>query len=313
MKKEKWLLLTCILLLLAAVYYRSQFSDLLDDVSQQLKAETSTNIDWEALQKRNPDISAWLCVPGTPIDYPVVQSRTKEEGYYLTHDIDKEETIYGAIYTEAVNKEDFTDPLTVVYGHNMRDGSMFGSLKNFTKPDFFQEQDTILVYLPGGELRTYQIVAAYRYPADHLLSTFDFHTPKGAENYFQKVRGFAEESGGNYREDLFLEAPAITLSTCTANDGSHRYLVQGVLKETSLYQQLRRVIKQWRTICRMQKKKSMYWACCLPASYCWGPEERFCSRMSWNSGAMTGRSVFSIQSWEWSPGRQVWQASCTYL
>jgi len=227
--KKKWLITVIALLLVFC--FRQYLSDAYRNISQKLKEENTDKIDWDLLQEQNPDIYAWLNVPGTPIDYPIVQSQT-EEGFYLTHDADKEENIYGAIYTEKINKKDFTNWMTVVYGHNMRDGSMFGSLKKFADPGFFKEHDKIIIYLPSDEVLTYQIAAAYEYPADHLISTFDLQTEEKADAYFQKVRGFVEQYEGNYREKVQLKAPAITLSTCTAGDSSFRYLVQGVLIDT---------------------------------------------------------------------------------
>lgn len=229
MKKNKKKWLVAVIVLLLGFCFRQYLSDAYHNISQKLKEENTDKIDWDLLQKKNPDIYAWLHVPGTPIDYPIVQSQTEEEGFYLTHDVDKEKNIYGAIYTEKINNKDFTDPMTVVYGHNMRDGSMFGSLKKFADPGFFREQDKIIIYLPGNEVLTYQIAAAYEYPADHLISTFDLQTEEKTDAYFQKVRGFAKQYGGNYREKVQLKAPAVTLSTCTAGDSSFRYLVQGVL------------------------------------------------------------------------------------
>ena len=151
-------------------------------------------------------------------------------GYYLSHDVDKESNIYGAIYTEIQNNKDFNDLHTVIYGHNMRDGSMFGSLKDFADSDFFERYDTFTIFLPE-ETRQYQIVAAYCYPAEHLLKSFDFSSSEAAEEYFQSIPGFVQDTGGCMREEISIQAPLVTLSTCTADDASMRYLVQGVMIE----------------------------------------------------------------------------------
>lgn len=189
-------------------------------------------VDFTYWQSKNPDVCAWIRVPGTEIDYPVLQSETESDDYYLSHDIEKESNLYGAIYIEKENSKDFTDPNTVIYGHNMRDGTMFGSLKKFTEKDFFEKHDSFTVYLPG-ETREYKIVAAYRYPAEHLLTSFDFGTPEGADDYFQKIPGFVQDTGGYLRAGISIQAPLVTLSTCTPDDASMRYLVQGVLTENT--------------------------------------------------------------------------------
>lgn len=189
-------------------------------------------VDFTYWKSKNPDVCAWIRVPGTEIDYPVLRNETEADDYYLDHDIEKESSLYGAIYIEKENNKAFTDPNTVLYGHNMRDGAMFGSLKRFTEEDFFEKHDSFTVYLPE-ETRTYKIVAAYRYPAGHLLTSFDFGTPEGAENYFQKIPGFVQNTGGYLRTGILIRAPLVTLSTCTPDDPSMRYLVQGVLTENT--------------------------------------------------------------------------------
>lgn len=229
MKVKKRFIVGFLIVLLIVVYYRNNILYKGSKILERFVEEETMYRDWNALKKRNPDIYAWLHVSGTQIDYPVVQSTDKEEGYYLNHDIDNEATIYGAIYTEPINKKDFTDSLTVVYGHNMRDGSMFGSLKNFEDAVFFQKHDKIIVYLDSEEVLTYQIVASYQYPDDHLLSVFNFNTMEDTAEYFKKIPSFVEENGGNYRERERLKEGMITLSTCTDNDSSRRYLVQGIL------------------------------------------------------------------------------------
>lgn len=189
-------------------------------------------IDFTYWQSKNPDVCAWIRVPGTEIDYPVLQNETEADDYYLSHDIEKESSLYGAIYIEKENSKAFTDPNTVLYGHNMRDGTMFGSLKKFTEKDFFEKHGSFTVYLPE-ETRVYKIVAAYRYPAEHLLTAFDFGTPRGADAYFQKIPGFVQDTDGRLRTGIPIRAPLVTLSTCTPDDPSMRYLVQGVLTENT--------------------------------------------------------------------------------
>ena len=87
-------------------------------------------IDFASLQARNPDVYAWITVPGTQVDYPILQSAS-DNGYYLDHTIDGEEKPEGSIFTENYNSKDFEDPNTVIYGHNMKNGSMFRTLHDY--------------------------------------------------------------------------------------------------------------------------------------------------------------------------------------
>ena len=89
-------------------------------------------INFKKLIKINSDIYAWIYVPGTRIDYPVAQSQESDD-HYLKYNFKNEPEFAGCIYTEKANKKDFSDPNTVFYGHNMRNGSMFQNFKNKKK------------------------------------------------------------------------------------------------------------------------------------------------------------------------------------
>ena len=88
--------------------------------------------------EKNPDVYAWISIPGTAIDYPVLQ-RENDNTYYLDHTIDHEEKTEGAIFTENYNNTDFEDPNTVIYGHDMRNGSMFKGLLDYRDKTFFDQ------------------------------------------------------------------------------------------------------------------------------------------------------------------------------
>lgn len=102
-------------------------------------------VDFEALQAENPDIYAWITIPGTNVDYPILQ-REGDNGYYLNHSVDGAGSIAGAIFTEDYNSKDFTDPNTIIYGHNMKNGSMFRTLHNYSDREFFDNNRDITIY-----------------------------------------------------------------------------------------------------------------------------------------------------------------------
>lgn len=188
-------------------------------------------IDFAALQKENGEIYAWIKVDGTNVDYPVVQSST-DDSFYVHRGIDKEDLYAGAIYTEMQNAKDFSDPNTVLYGHNMKDGSMFASLHNFRDRDFFDQHREILIYTPEHILH-YTIFAAYTYDNRHILNSFDFSSEKGFQDYLDQI--YEVRSMDAYTTDepkVTAKDKIITLSTCLGSSASSRYLVQGVLTET---------------------------------------------------------------------------------
>lgn len=88
-------------------------------------------VDFKKLIKINSDIYAWIYVPGTRIDYPVAQNQ-EDDTHYLKYNFKNEPEFAGCIYTEKANKKDFTDPNTIFYGHNMRNGSIIASREAIT-------------------------------------------------------------------------------------------------------------------------------------------------------------------------------------
>ena len=98
------------------------------------------SVDFKELMKINPDIYAWIYIPNTNVDYPVAQSGPdNDDSFYLSHNVYKNYQFSGTIYSEKKNSRDFMDPVTVLYGHNMLNGSMFATLHNFNDKEFFDE------------------------------------------------------------------------------------------------------------------------------------------------------------------------------
>lgn len=185
-------------------------------------------IDFEALWEINPEAYAWITIPGTEIDYPILQSET-DNTYYLTHNIEGEESPEGAIFTEDYNSKDFEDPNTVIYGHNMRNGSMFQGLHEYMDRAFFDENREVLIYLPDKILH-YEIFAAYLYDDRHLLESFDFEDEDVFGAYLNRIFSIRDmNSFIDTDMEVTAEDKIITLSTCYSNESNQRYLVQAVL------------------------------------------------------------------------------------
>jgi len=193
--------------------------------------ETATiPVKFEELWQVNPDVYAWITVPGTEIDYPILQ-HASDNSYYLMHNIDGSYGYPGCIYTENLNSKDFTDNNTVIYGHNMKNGSMFAQLHKFEDPDFFNENREVLIYLPD-EVLHYTIFAAHIYDDRHLLYSFDFSDPDVYEKYLQSVFDTRDMSA-NIDKDMTVtkDDQIITLVTCIGSQPNNRLLVQAVLTE----------------------------------------------------------------------------------
>lgn len=191
---------------------------------------TDKTVDIAGMQAEvNKDIYAWITVPGTAIDYPVLQ-HPEEMDYYLDYNLDGTKGYPGCIYTQRMNARDWSDPNTVLYGHNMRDGSMFADLHRFEDRGFFDENRYIHVYTEDHRILVYEIFAAYVSGNEHLLMMYPIHTEDGFRSYLDGI--FAHTGWGcNFLEnrELTAEDRIITLSTCINGQAAKRYLVQGVL------------------------------------------------------------------------------------
>ena len=187
-------------------------------------------VDFAGMWKTNKDVYAWITVPGTVIDYPILQHPT-DNTYYLNYNIDGSHGYPGCIYTENLNSKEFTDNNTVIYGHNMKNGTMFAGLHKFEDSTFFAEHTKVHIYTPEKELN-YTIFAAYIYDDRHLLYSFDFSNKDIYAAYLEDVQNM-RSMNALIREDVKVTAEdkIITLVTCIGNQPSKRLLVQAVLED----------------------------------------------------------------------------------
>lgn len=188
-------------------------------------------IDFASLRVENPDIYAWIYIPDTNVNYPVLQNPT-DDSYYLKHDKDGNYSEAGAIYSQLANKTDFSDPVTVLYGHNMNSGGMFATLHYFENKDFFDSHQDMYIYT-DGHILTYRVISAYQYDNRHILNSFNFTDKAVVQQYFNTVLS-PDSLVKNVREGVQLSADSdkiVQLSTCTgdANHLVRRYLVTGEL------------------------------------------------------------------------------------
>lgn len=198
-----------------------------EDLIKQLGIEVpKKNLDWKKLHAVNPDIYAWIYIPNTEVEYPIVQHPSKDE-YYLNRNLDGSFGKPGCIFTQHYNHKDFLDLNTVVYGHNMKSGRMFRTIHQFEDKKFFEENPYIYVYTEDRVL-IYEVFAAYLSDDSHILNTNDLTTTEGYAQYLEKV--YRESKSGNVRDDITVTAMnrILTLSTC-AKRSNQRFLVQGVL------------------------------------------------------------------------------------
>lgn len=212
---------------------QDQNSDVYEQVQEQVqvleptvKEETpvEVSIDFASLKKINKDIYAWIDIEDTNVHYPIVQSPT-DDSYYLEHTIEGVKGYPGSIYTERVNAKDFSDFNTVIYGHDMKDGSMFKHLHKFEDPEFFETHDTVTIYTEK-EIKTYRIYAAIVFDNRHLMYHFNNDDIEDRKAFIQAING-ARNMKNLYREGMTIDenSKLITMSTCITGQPDKRYLV----------------------------------------------------------------------------------------
>lgn len=200
------------------------------DIFEELGIEIpDKNLDWDMLHEENEDIYAWIYVPDTTVDYPVLQHPT-DNSYYLNHNLDGTKGSSGCIYTEDFNNKDFSDIHTVIYGHNLKSKTMFSSLHNFEDEELFREDHYIFVYTEDYVF-VYRIFAAYEFNSIHLLDNYDYTNEYVYEDYLKNIYRTTDRVANVKSEIQVTTADKIvTLSTCTADhDSGRRFLVTGVL------------------------------------------------------------------------------------
>lgn len=208
------------------VYVENPEEDM-EQVLIDLGIDVSNPIDFEELAEINTDLYAWICIPDTNIDYPIAQ-HPEQDDYYLHHNMYKQAQFSGSIYSEALNNKDFSDPVTVLYGHNMKNGSMFQNLHYFEDKEFFDEHPYIYVYTPEGTM-VYQVVSAGVTDNKHIMYAYDFEDEAVFEEYLDNMQKVS--SMGTYvREDVELTADSriLIMSTCVGGNENARYIVQTV-------------------------------------------------------------------------------------
>ncbi|MCL1982290.1 MAG: class B sortase [Clostridiales bacterium] len=182
-------------------------------------------IDFATLDSINPDIIAWLFIPDTPISYPIM--RGPDNNAYLRTTFDKKPNILGSIFQDYRNDADFADQNTVIYGHNTRNDTMFGSLKKYKQLEYAEQRTNIYV-IRKSDVLVYEIFAVYETLATSDTYTIRFESDASFASYLQEMAAKTVTQVGSPPDSGHI----ITLSTCTGGDQTMRLVLQAKLVET---------------------------------------------------------------------------------
>ena len=180
-------------------------------------------VDFDKLKSVNEDVVGWIYVDALPdISYPIVKG--KDNQTYLHQTYEKNYNFAGTIFVDYENSGDFSDCNTLVYGHNMKNGSMFGHLKKFREDDKLYKQDKYFWILTPERNYRYEIITAYTTSVNSDTYTLFKGPGEEFEKYLETIKGYSEIQTDD--TDLTIKDRIVTLSTCTGNE-STRFVVQG--------------------------------------------------------------------------------------
>lgn len=189
---------------------------------------TPEPINFEALAKINSDLIAWIRLPGTVIDYPVVQ--TNNNTRYLSHLFDGTSNQLGSLFMDYENKGRFNDQHILIYGHDMQDGSMFGTLENYANSAYYESHPEAMIYLPDGSIYKLEIFAAARMAAFRSELPVSFGSDDEFLAYVDKIRSLSA-----FSTDIRIGADdsVVSLCTCVSDSTDYRFIVSGKLTQLS--------------------------------------------------------------------------------
>ncbi len=201
----------------------------LRSAGQEPTAPTDLDVDFAALRSMNPDIVGWIRIPGTQIDYPILK-HPSEDAYYLTHSPEKKQSRLGSIYLHHDADKSFMDAHTILFGHNMRSGQMFGELSSYQEETFARAHPDIWIYLPEKTLHA-SVYSAYVCQQDDLAYTVGYR--QDGHNIQDLIRHTAEHSQIHIGRIPSEKDSILTLSTCvSAKKADQRFIVNSFIPNT---------------------------------------------------------------------------------
>ena len=195
-----------------------------EEEEQEKKVHASLRVDFDKLGKTNKDVVAWIQFDEPErISYPIVQGVDNDK--YLKTTFEGKKNSSGAIFMDMNNNSEFTDRNTFIYGHNMKNGSMFGQLRKFKSKDYYEQNPYFYIYTPDGKEVKYQIFAVCIVEDTSRSYTRFYNSDEEYLDYLNYVESIARYDTG---VELNAESKIVSLSTCTNVSETQRLLVHGV-------------------------------------------------------------------------------------
>lgn len=216
-----------LLLLFLAVYVtvdnRRIVAQASAEVYQSYKPTADDTISFDELVAINPDVIGWLTIDGTKIDYPLVQGKNNET--YINTSVYGEFSLSGSLFLDSRNAPDFSDPLSIVYGHNMTEDVMFGGIDNYADPDYFTDHLSGTLYYGGAYYRL--DIFAYFSADGHDTRVY---APRVDEEGCKAWLQYVNQIAVNQTEDLPERGPILLMSTCATGQTNGRDLLAAAIR-----------------------------------------------------------------------------------
>ena len=202
-------------------------SDTEGSVQPEVIPEPGFLVNFAELKATNPDIVGWICIPNTPVDYPIMFSGNDDT--YLRHTYTKEYNVFGSIFISEDCGTDLSAQHTIIYGHNTKNGAMFGSLKKYKDAAYFNDHPYIYIMMPGMTYK-YRIISAFTtntYTDVYQITYTDTDTFCSWYNNVLKasvINTDAQPASGQEK--------VLSLSTCTSRTKTERFVVNAVLESS---------------------------------------------------------------------------------
>ncbi len=206
-------------------FIRNNFiEEIKKDEDEIVLEEQLYKIDFKSLKEQNKDTIAYLKVYGTNIDYIVVKGM--DNSYYLKHNFNKNWNVSGWIFADYHNKFDNNDKNIVIFGHNTRDGSMFGTLKNILNKEWYENEENYeIILVTEKDTYYYQVFSTYQItPEDYYINTI-FNNDEEYIDFLNKIKS---RSIYNYNVEVNSNDKVLTLSSCIG-DGKKRVVLHAKL------------------------------------------------------------------------------------
>lgn len=203
-------------------YYRS-YKKAKDTYSKIAKenvkiSKNERKIDFKKLKSQNQDIAGWIYIRGTTIDYPIVQGKDNEE--YLHQDFNKKKSSSGTIFLDNNCKKDFTSDNNIIYGHHMKNGTMFAQLLKFREKSFLKKHNEIMIFTPDRTIHL-KVISAYAQKAQNKIPV-TFANDEQKKAYIKKIESMSEQT---IKTSRINDSHIYTFVTCSYEGEDNRTYV----------------------------------------------------------------------------------------